>query len=83
MQDAPKITHALPHGDHSLMFENGEQRAFDLKPYLDTPVFAPLRDLDLFRQVHVVYGSLEWPGGRDFTYDLFYAASMPLTAEVK
>lgn len=84
MQDTPKITHATPHDDHSLTltFESGEQRAFSLTPYLDTPVFAPLRDLDLFKQVRVVYGSLEWPGERDLAYDMLYAASRPLAAEV-
>ncbi len=85
MPSTPKITHAAPHDNHTLTltFSNGEQRLFDLKPHLDTPVFTALRDLDLFRQVRVVYGSLEWPGERDLAYDMLYAESTPLPAEVE
>ena len=35
------------------------------------------------RQVRVVYGSLEWPGERDLAYDMLYAESTPLPAEVE
>ena len=85
MQPTPKITCVEPHDNHTLTltFSNGEQRLFDLKPHLDTPVFAPLCDPDLFRQVRVVYGSLEWPGERDLAYDRRHAASTPLPAEVQ
>ena len=85
MPSTPKIIHATPHNNHTLTlaFSNGEQRVFDLKPHLDTPVFAALHDLDLFRQVRIVYGSLEWPGERDLAYDMLYAESSPLPAEVE
>lgn len=85
MESTPKITRVEPHDNHTLTlaFSNGEQRVFDLKPHLETPVFIALRDLDLFRQVRVVYGSLEWPGERDLAYDMLYAASTPLPAEVE
>lgn len=81
--DAPFVVAAEPHDDHTLTltFEGGEQRLFDLKPHLDTEVFGPLRDLDRFAQVEVVYGSLEWPGERDLAHDMLYAESVPL-AEV-
>ena len=85
MPSTPKITHAAPHDNYTLTltFSNGEQRSFDLKPHLDTPVLTALRDLALFRQVQVVYGSLEWPGERDLAYDMLYAESTPLPAEVE
>lgn len=84
MRSAPHIVHATPHDDHTLTlsFENGERRSLDFKPYLGTPVFAPLADLDLFRKVRIVYGSLEWPGERDLAYDSLYAESVPLTEDV-
>ncbi len=56
---------------------------FDFKPHLAVPVFVALRDLDLFRQVRVVHGSLEWPGERDLAYDMLYVASTPLPAAVE
>ena len=80
----PHITRAEPYGDHTIAitFENGELRLFDFKPYLDTPVFAPLVDLDLFQQVRIVHGSLEWPGERDLAYDSLYAESVPLAESI-
>ncbi len=85
MRSAPHIQHAKPHDDHTLTlgFENGEIRRLDFKPYLQTPVFAPLADLALFREVQVVYGSLEWPGERDLAYDSLYAESVPLTLDAR
>ena len=84
MHSAPHIAHAEPHDNYTitLTFENGERRLLDFKFYLQTPVFAPLADTDLFRQVSIVYGSLEWPGERDLAYDSLYAESVPLTESV-
>ena len=84
MHSAPHIERAEPHDDHTLTltFENEERRRLDFKPYLQTPVFAPLSDLDLFRQVRIVHGSLEWPGERDLAYDSLYAESVPLAEGV-
>ncbi len=85
MQPTPRITRVEPHDNHTLTltFSNGEQRLFDLTPHLNTPVFAALCDVDPFRQVRVVYGSLEWPEERDLAYDMLYAESTPLPAEVE
>ncbi len=83
MPSAPHIREAEPHDDHTLTFENREERWFDMQPYLRTPVFAPLASLDLFRQVEVVRGSLEWPGERDLAYDSLYAESVPLEENVR
>lgn len=76
----PFVSAADPHEDHTLIltFVNGEKRLFDLKPYLATEVFGPLKDPELFRQVRVVHGSLEWPGERDLAYDMLYATSVPV-----
>ena len=84
MPRTPHITKAEPHDNHTLVltFSNGELRVFDLTPYLDAPVFRPLRDPVLFKEVQVVHGSLEWPGERDLAYDMLYAASEPVTAEI-
>ena len=76
----PYVAHAEPHDDHTitLTFANGEVRRFDMRPYLDSQVFSPLRDLDLFRCVEVRHGSLEWPGERDLAYDMLYVVSTPV-----
>ena len=82
----PFVREADPREDHTitLTFESGERRLFDLKPYLATEVFGSLKDLDRFREVRVVHGSLEWPGGEDsepgpdLAYDMLYEVSVPL-----
>jgi hypothetical protein len=81
--DAPFVVAVEPHDDHTLTltFEGGEKRFFDMKPYLAWPVFEPLRDLNLFSRVKVVYGSLEWHGERDLAHDMLYGKSQPLPVE--
>ena len=60
-----------------LTFDNGEQRVFDIKPYFDKPVFAKLRNTNLFKTVRVVSGSVEWAGDVDLSYDTLYIESKP------
>ena len=83
MLSTPYITDLEVESNYTLLltFENGEQRRFDVKPYLSTTVFAPLQDYDFFRQVRIVYGSLEWPGERDMGSDSVYAESEPVMVD--
>lgn len=78
--DAPMLVAVDPHRDYTLTltFENGERRRMDMRPYLDSEVFGPLKDLSLFAAVRVAFGSLEWPGERDLGYDMVYAVSEPV-----
>ncbi len=63
-----------------LGFENGEQRIFDLSPYLKRGVFTRLQNLALFQMARVVAGSVEWPGEIDLSYDTLYLESRPVKA---
>ncbi len=58
-----------------LTFENGEKRIFDLKPYLEKPVFKQLKNVALFKTVRVMSGSVEWQGEIDLSYDTLYLES--------
>ena len=60
-----------------LTFENGEKRVFDLKPYLEKPVFQRLKNIALFKTARVVSGSVEWQGDVDLSYDTLYLESQP------
>lgn len=61
-------------------FENGEWRLFDLKPYLDGPVFIPLQNEVVFRQVQIDdLGGLKWPNGADLCPNMIYMNSEPVT----
>jgi len=60
-----------------LVFENGERRIFDVKPYLERGVFKRLQNRATFQGVRVVAGSVEWPGEIDLSYDTLYLESQP------
>ena len=60
----------------ALEFENGEQRIFDLKPYLEMGVFKRLKNSAEFKTARVVAGSVEWSGEIDLSYDTLYLESV-------
>jgi uncharacterized protein DUF2442 len=70
----PHVKSVRALGDYELevSFDNGEQKRFDVKPYLSRGVFVRLRERALFQAVRAVAGSIEWPGGLDLSYDTLY-----------
>lgn len=48
-----------------LGFSNGEEKVFDVSPYLDVGKFSELRDPSLFLSVMVKYDSIEWANHLD------------------
>ena len=70
-----KFVEALDNYKLALVFENGEQRLFDLRPYLKLGVFARLDNPALFKTARVVSGSVEWSGEIDLSYDTLYLES--------
>ena len=77
----PHVTSVRALDDYELevSFENGEQKRFDVKPYLARGIFVRLRERALFQAVRVVAGSIEWPGGLDLSYDTLYVAGQPIS----
>jgi hypothetical protein len=63
---------ALDDYELDVLFENGERRRFDVKPYIGRGIFTRLKNRGLFGAVRVVAGSIEWPGGLDLSYDTLY-----------
>lgn len=53
-------------------FETGEVRQFDMKPYLDFPAFAALKNGGLFLRAHVAYGTVVWNDEIDLSPDTIY-----------
>lgn len=80
----PYVVQVYPRDDYRLEieFENGEQRVFDVKPYLQRGIFIRLQNPAVFRAARVVAGSVEWPGGLDLSYDTLYLESQPIVAPV-
>jgi hypothetical protein len=75
----PYVKSVKTQEDHCLLltFENGEKRIFDVKPYMDKPVFKRLKNIALFKTARVVSGSVEWQGEVDLSYDTLYLESKP------
>ncbi len=61
-----------------LEFSNGEQREFDVTPYLERGIFRQLADESYFHQVTVSMGTVQWPDGQDFCPDTLYEMSKAL-----
>lgn len=56
-------------------FEDGVKGEVDLSERLFGPVFEPLRDPEVFRQVMVdEFGAVCWPNGADLAPDALYEA---------
>lgn len=75
----PKVRSVQPLPPHRLLleFSNGEQRIFDVEPYLSRGVFVALRNPNTFVAARVIAGSVEWPGAIDLSYDTLYLGSEP------
>jgi hypothetical protein len=58
-----------------LKFDNGEERIFDLKPYLEIGKISELKDKNLFRQVRISFDTIEWPNGVDLDPEFLYKNS--------
>ncbi|MFN8353074.1 MAG: DUF2442 domain-containing protein [Spirosomataceae bacterium] len=61
-----------------LTFENGEQKKFDVKPYLEIGVYKELKDLSLFNSAKPFLGTVSWKNGQDFCPDTLYLESTPV-----
>jgi hypothetical protein len=70
-----------PQEDYVLLltFENGEQRRFDMKPFLDIgPVFRALKDPQMFQTVHVCFHTIAWKNNADLDPEILYPNSCPV-----
>ncbi len=70
-----KFVRALADYRLRLVFTNGESGIFDCRPLLDFGVFRELRDVDYFRRVRAVQGSVAWPREQDICPDTLYLDS--------
>lgn len=76
----PRIVNVSPNPDYTIdiTFDNGEERRFDVKPYLGKGIFRKLKDLKEFNSVKPFLGSIQWQGGQDFCPDTLYIESTAL-----
>lgn len=55
-----------------ITFNTGDVKLFDIKPYLDRGLFSRLRDVNLFKQAHVAYDTVCWPGNLDIAPETLF-----------
>ncbi len=74
----PRVKDVVPKDGYvlELLFENGQRGLFDVKKFFNLPVFESLKDLNYFRQVRALFGSVVWPDGQDICPDTLYEDSL-------
>ena len=79
---SPDVVAVTPLSDFmlDLIFANGEQRRFDMKPLLIMKPWIRLAHSQLFECVRVDYGTVVWPGELDVAPETLYDDSVPLTS---
>ena len=69
-----------PTKDYKLLltFSTGERKIFDVRPYLNMPFFAKLKDQDSFNHVFVNDYTVEWENGCDIAPHELYDDSIAM-----
>jgi len=77
MQPLLDVTYVTATDDYqlALKFENGECRAFNMRPYLTKRPFGPLKDIAVFKLARVENGTVTWPGDLDISPETLYDKS--------
>lgn len=70
----PRVVSVKPEPNFTLLikFNNGEEKRFDVKPYLGIGIFKELQDVSLFNSVKPFLGSIQWANGVDLCPDTLY-----------
>jgi hypothetical protein len=69
----------------TLLFDNGQEKRYDVYPLLNEGIFQMLQDKDYFRQVHVIpaFGGIEWTDGQDIAPEELYQNAVPVNTSLK
>ena len=55
-----------------LTFNDNSEKTIDFGPWLDGPVFEPLKDPNYFRRFFIDGGAVAWPNGADIAPETLY-----------
>jgi len=74
-----KVTAVKPCSNYGLLvtFLNGENKYFDMRPYLHYPVFRKLENPGFFALASVDYGTVTWPGDIDIAPETLFTEGIP------
>ncbi|HBG07995.1 MAG: hypothetical protein A2075_13795 [Geobacteraceae bacterium GWC2_58_44] len=73
------VVNVYPKADFKLdlVYANGEQRRFDMKPLLSIKPWTRIADQQIFEQARAEYGTVVWPGEIDIAPETLYDDSVP------
>lgn len=74
----PRVSKVFPTDDYKLhlVFNNGERGLYDCSGLLNFGVFQELSDVNYFKQVQVLDGTVVWPHEQDICPDTLYLDSV-------
>jgi hypothetical protein len=55
-----------------IVFNNGIKKVVDLSNSLNGQVFAPLKDIQFFKQFRINFNTIEWENGADFAPEYLF-----------
>ncbi len=75
MTTLPSVIRAEYRGGYRirLTFNDDRQKTVDFQPWLDGPVFEPLKDPLYFSRFFIDGGTVVWPNGADIAPETLYA----------
>lgn len=78
----PRVLTAKPLNNYKLFlsFDTGEQRIFDVRPYINGDWYGKLIDPSVFATAHVSGHTVEWSGGQDIAPHELYDLSVPVNS---
>lgn len=76
MSVLPHVVHAEYRGTYRihLAFDDGREKTVDFAPWLQGPVFEPLKDTAYFQRFFLEAGTVSWPNGADIAPETLYRA---------
>lgn len=82
VDERPKLINALPMSDKKvkLFYENGEVKMFDVKPFLNSPLFAHLKDEKKFQVLIQKKGYIAFDDRTDFSPQILYDDGVSINA---
>jgi hypothetical protein len=63
-----------------VIFDNGQTRILDMRPFLDFGVFRQIKKTEEFNRVHVAFDTVEWDCGVDLDPEFVMTKSLPIQA---